>query len=80
MIHFLHCHNFVVVGIIYCFSRKDAEDVSKELKKLGIAAGFYHADMHAVERSRIHTRWLSNNIQVNRIRAIPFKNVGGGRT
>lgn len=30
-------------GIIYCFSRNEAESVAKELKAKGISTGFYHS-------------------------------------
>ncbi|ONM00882.1 Mediator of RNA polymerase II transcription subunit 34 [Zea mays] len=44
-------------GIIYCFSRKECEQVAKELRERGISADYYHADMDIVNREKIHMRW-----------------------
>ncbi|XP_031482944.1 ATP-dependent DNA helicase Q-like 2 isoform X2 [Nymphaea colorata] len=51
-------------GIIYCFSRRESEQVSKDLRQLGISADYYHADMDAHARERVHMLWSSNKIQV----------------
>ncbi|CAA7395540.1 unnamed protein product [Spirodela intermedia] len=51
-------------GIVYCFSRKECEQVAKELRERGILADYYHADMHDGARERVHTRWSSNKLQV----------------
>ncbi|XP_053110001.1 ATP-dependent DNA helicase Q1 [Hemicordylus capensis] len=51
-------------GIIYCFSQKDAEQVTMSLQKLGIKAGTYHANMEPEYKSKVHKRWSSNEIQV----------------
>ncbi|XP_033751824.1 ATP-dependent DNA helicase Q1-like [Pecten maximus] len=51
-------------GIIYCFSRKESEDVARALQERGIKTGSYHSDMSATQRSRVHKMWLSNKIQV----------------
>uniref|UniRef100_A0A2C9JYD4 ATP-dependent DNA helicase n=1 Tax=Biomphalaria glabrata TaxID=6526 RepID=A0A2C9JYD4_BIOGL len=51
-------------GIIYCFSRKDSEEVATDLKSRGIKAGCYHADMTAQSRSAVHRKWLSGDVQV----------------
>ncbi|KAG8138420.1 putative ATP-dependent DNA helicase protein [Naja naja] len=51
-------------GIIYCFSQKDAEQVTMNLQKLGIKAGTYHANMEPKDKSRVHKRWCANEIQV----------------
>ncbi|CAI5786444.1 ATP-dependent DNA helicase Q1 [Podarcis lilfordi] len=51
-------------GIIYCFSQKDAEQVTMNLQKLGIKAGAYHANMEPKDKSRVHKRWSANDIQV----------------
>ncbi|XP_015685899.1 ATP-dependent DNA helicase Q1-like, partial [Protobothrops mucrosquamatus] len=55
---------FVDTGIIYCFSQKDAEQVTMSLQKLGIKAGTYHANMEPKDKSRVHKRWCANEIQV----------------
>ncbi|KAK3101107.1 hypothetical protein FSP39_000993 [Pinctada imbricata] len=51
-------------GIIYCFSRKESEEVASELQQRGIKAGCYHADLSAKERSRVHRMWLQDKIHV----------------
>nr|XP_060632576.1 ATP-dependent DNA helicase Q1 [Anolis sagrei ordinatus]XP_060632577.1 ATP-dependent DNA helicase Q1 [Anolis sagrei ordinatus]XP_060632578.1 ATP-dependent DNA helicase Q1 [Anolis sagrei ordinatus] len=51
-------------GIIYCFSQKDAEQVTMSLQQLGIKAGTYHANMEHKDKSRVHKRWSANEIQI----------------
>ncbi|XP_042326030.1 ATP-dependent DNA helicase Q1 isoform X2 [Sceloporus undulatus] len=51
-------------GIIYCFSQKDAEQVTMSLQKLGIKAGTYHANMEPKDKSKVHKHWSANEIQV----------------
>jgi len=46
-------------GIVYCFSRKECEQVAAELRNRGISAQHYHADMGAAARSSVHTRCAS---------------------
>ncbi|KAF8723361.1 hypothetical protein HU200_021886 [Digitaria exilis] len=51
-------------GIVYCFSRKECEQVAKELRDRGILAEHYHADMEIEAREKIHTRWSKGKSQV----------------
>ncbi|XP_040823545.1 ATP-dependent DNA helicase Q1 [Ochotona curzoniae] len=51
-------------GIIYCFSQKDSEQVTISLQNLGICAGAYHANMEPEDKTKVHTRWSANEIQV----------------
>ncbi|BFZ04235.1 hypothetical protein BsWGS_07274 [Bradybaena similaris] len=51
-------------GIIYCFSRKDSEEVTVDLQSRGLKVGCYHADVDAASRSRVHRRWLSGEIKI----------------
>ncbi|KAH9320595.1 hypothetical protein KI387_015234, partial [Taxus chinensis] len=51
-------------GIVYCFTRKECEQVAKELRQRGISADHYHADMDTKTRERVHLRWSGNKIQV----------------
>ncbi|QHO40161.1 Mediator of RNA polymerase II transcription subunit [Arachis hypogaea] len=51
-------------GIVYCFSRKECEQVAKELRERGIKANFYHADMDVNAREKVHMWWSSNKLQV----------------
>ncbi|XP_057799121.1 ATP-dependent DNA helicase Q-like 2 isoform X1 [Salvia miltiorrhiza] len=45
-------------GIVYCFSRKECEQVAKELRERGIKADYYHADMDVHVREKVHTRFV----------------------
>lgn len=51
-------------GIVYCFTRKECEQVAKELRDRGISADYYHADMDVVARGKVHLRWSKNKLQV----------------
>nr|XP_033808154.1 ATP-dependent DNA helicase Q1 [Geotrypetes seraphini]XP_033808155.1 ATP-dependent DNA helicase Q1 [Geotrypetes seraphini]XP_033808156.1 ATP-dependent DNA helicase Q1 [Geotrypetes seraphini]XP_033808157.1 ATP-dependent DNA helicase Q1 [Geotrypetes seraphini]XP_033808158.1 ATP-dependent DNA helicase Q1 [Geotrypetes seraphini] len=51
-------------GIIYCFSQKDSEQVTICLQKRGISAGAYHANLDPKEKTKVHKRWATNEIQV----------------
>ncbi|KAF7809387.1 Mediator of RNA polymerase II transcription subunit 34 [Senna tora] len=43
-------------GIVYCFSRKECEQVAKELRERGISSDHYHADMDVHAREKVHMR------------------------
>ncbi|CAO2827328.1 unnamed protein product [Amaranthus hypochondriacus] len=51
-------------GIVYCFSRKECEQVAKELRERGIKADYYHADMEVRDRENVHLRWSNGKLQV----------------
>ncbi|KAK2976017.1 hypothetical protein RJ640_015694 [Escallonia rubra] len=51
-------------GIVYCFSRRECEQVAKELRERGISADYYHADMDVNAREKVHMRWSNNRLQV----------------
>ncbi|MGN0229981.1 MAG: DNA helicase RecQ [Muribaculaceae bacterium] len=51
-------------GIIYCLSRKGAEDMAADLKAKGINAGIYHAGMSSVERSRVQDDFINDRIHM----------------
>ncbi|KAG8438535.1 hypothetical protein GDO86_004920 [Hymenochirus boettgeri] len=51
-------------GIIYCFSQKDSEQVTISLQKLGIRAGTYHANMEPRDKTKVHTKWTANQMQI----------------
>lgn len=51
-------------GIVYCFSRKECEQVAKELREKGIKADYYHADMEVRDRENVHLRWSNGKLQV----------------
>ncbi|KAK5979187.1 hypothetical protein GCK32_003563, partial [Trichostrongylus colubriformis] len=51
-------------GIVYCFSRKDCEEVAAQLRESGIRAAFYHADMDSSRRTAVHEKWVSGKYNV----------------
>ena len=53
-----------VVGIVYCFSQKDAEEVTVELQRRSLRAGCYHASLDHRQRSHVHQQWIDNSIHV----------------
>lgn len=55
---------YFTTGIIYCFSQKDAEQITVSLQKLGIHAGAYHANLEPEDKTKVHRRWSASEIQV----------------
>ncbi|KHJ80200.1 hypothetical protein OESDEN_20129 [Oesophagostomum dentatum] len=60
-------------GIVYCFSRKDCEEVAAQLsvyilpaycRANGVRAAFYHADMDSARRTSVHEKWVSGKYNV----------------
>ncbi|OWM65022.1 mediator of RNA polymerase II transcription subunit 34 isoform X1 [Punica granatum] len=51
-------------GIVYCFSRRECEQVAKELRDRGVSADYYHADMDVHAREKVHMRWSNSKLQV----------------
>jgi len=51
-------------GIIYCYSRKDADSLAASLQSLGVTAGAYHAGQEDSEKERVHSKWLSGSISI----------------
>ncbi|KAL9246999.1 hypothetical protein vseg_020473 [Gypsophila vaccaria] len=51
-------------GIVYCFTRKECEQVAKDLREVGIKADYYHADMDVKHRENVHLRWSNGKLQV----------------
>nr|CAB3265512.1 ATP-dependent DNA helicase Q1 [Phallusia mammillata] len=51
-------------GIIYCFSRKDTEEVSKSLSEYGIKSAPYHAYLTTESKTQVHNAWIENKLQV----------------
>ena len=55
---------YCCLGIIYCFSCKDTEQLSDELRANGIKSACYHANLTPEARTQAHSQWLHNTIQV----------------
>ncbi|VIO89491.1 ATP-dependent DNA helicase, RecQ family protein [Brugia malayi] len=51
-------------GIIYCFSRKECEELTKSLRAKGVKASHYHAFLDAGKRNITHEKWLNGGINV----------------
>ena len=51
-------------GIIYCQSRKGAENVASRLQEEGIRAAAYHAGMESTERTRQQEAFLRDEVRV----------------
>lgn len=51
-------------GIVYAFSRKDADDVANMLTARGIAAESYHSDVSKTKKEKVHNSWMKNKTQV----------------
>ncbi|KAJ1606266.1 RecQ bloom helicase (RNA helicase+hrdc) [Cryptosporidium canis] len=51
-------------SIIYCLSRNECEEVSKDLNKEGISATFYHGSMKEDKRNLAQRRWMNDERQV----------------
>ncbi|KAI9030345.1 P-loop containing nucleoside triphosphate hydrolase protein [Hyaloraphidium curvatum] len=49
-------------GIVYCLSKKDAEQMAAGLQERGVAAAFYHAD--ADDRDKVHRQWRNRQLKV----------------
>ena len=54
-----------LAGLIYCFSKKDCEQVTKELLSRKVKCGAYHADVSLMERKYLLNNWKSENLQVS---------------
>lgn len=50
-------------GIIYTFSIADTEEISSALVSRGLSVRPYHANLTADRRTKVHTKWLSGEIQ-----------------
>jgi len=51
-------------GIIYCLSRKQTETVANALQKEGICAGYYHAGMNSVERTKTQDDFVHGRLPI----------------
>jgi ATP-dependent DNA helicase RecQ len=51
-------------AIIYCLTRKDAEEQAKRLRKDGWRSGWYHAGLAGHHRSEVQDRFMRGELQV----------------
>ncbi|KIY65535.1 ATP-dependent DNA helicase [Cylindrobasidium torrendii FP15055 ss-10] len=57
-------HHRYDCGIVYCTSRKQTEELARDLQAAGIRTGFYHADKKDGEKEHLHEQWHRGEIQV----------------
>lgn len=51
-------------GIVYCLSRRRVEEVTEDLKAIGIPAAAYHAGLGAAERARVQEAFQNDDVRV----------------
>lgn len=51
-------------GIIYCLSRKGAEELAADLRDNGVSVGVYHAGFSAEERAHVQEDFINDRINV----------------
>lgn len=51
-------------GIIYCLSRYNCEELTTDLRMLGLQVAFYHAGMSTASRSKVQEEFLRDELQV----------------
>lgn len=51
-------------GIIYCYSRKNCEELTENLMQYGFSVDYYHAGLNKKSRESIQEEWLNNKIKV----------------
>lgn len=50
-------------GIIYCLTIKETEEVAAALREKGLKVRSYHASLDPKVRSKVHEKWLKNELQ-----------------
>ena len=51
-------------GIIYTFSKKEADSVADSLTNNGIVARSYHSDVSETRKDQVQKSWMRNDTQV----------------
>ncbi|KAL1474818.1 hypothetical protein MTO96_020463 [Rhipicephalus appendiculatus] len=51
-------------GIVYCFSRKECDQLASDLCKEGIASVSYHAGLTDSRRNIVQRQWIDDKVQV----------------
>jgi len=57
-------HHRMDAGIVYCISRKGAEETARQLAERGYRTGVYHAGLSTEERNRAQERFINGDFQV----------------
>jgi RecQ family ATP-dependent DNA helicase len=64
IVNFVHTQYPGESGIVYCFSKKDCEEVAQQINREGIPCGFYHADISPEDKHRTYEAWISGSIRI----------------
>ncbi|KAL7552676.1 hypothetical protein ACHAWF_015904 [Thalassiosira exigua] len=64
MVTFIKTNHVGEAGIIYTFSKKEADDVADRLCECGIVARSYHSGVKEARKNQIQRSWMRNNTQV----------------
>ncbi len=64
MVDFINQNHPNQAGIIYTFSKKEADHVADSLCTHGIIARAYHSDVQDTNKTLIHRSWMKNETQV----------------
>ena len=64
MVAFIKENHENEAGIIYTFSRKEADEVADSLCNHGIVARAYHSDVSDSRKTAVHRSWMRNATQV----------------
>ena len=64
MVSFIKENHPSQTGIIYTFSRKEADNVAAKLSSAGIVARSYHSDLRDACKDQIQRSWMTNKTQV----------------
>ena len=64
MAEYIKTHHARDTGIVYTFTKKEADTVAQTLDSMGISAASYHAAVSASRKEIIHRQWMNNQIQV----------------
>lgn len=51
-------------GIIYCLSRKSTEEVAEKLRRYGINAKHYHAQLSSFERAKVQQEFITDAVPI----------------
>jgi len=64
MVKFIKANHVNQAGIIYTFSKKEADDVADKLCGCGIVARSYHSGVHETRKNQVQKSWMRNQTQV----------------
>ena len=51
-------------GIVYCCSRRDCEEIAEALRREGVNARHYHAELSPEERTATQKGWMNDDLKV----------------